>query len=482
MFKNITKKFSLFRPILAILILFIPLYPKFPLSTVKNTYVAIRLDDIIISISILIWVLLQIKKKLPILKNPLFKLFLIYFASTFLSTLHAILILKTTPTNLLTLHFLRRIEYMLVAFIAIDATQSKKDLKYPFIFLIIASVFVALYGYGQKYFAWPIISTMNEEFSKGYILNLTEWSRVSAAFAGHYDLAAFLSVILVLILGITLKLKKKLLKIPILIIWLILFQLLVFTVSRISIFAFWGGAVLMLLLIKKKLWIVPVSLLVIFNLFKSDQLNNRLVATIQTLKPKPTVTIIEPSPLPKPTLKFKPSPIPTLKFKPSPIPTVFRNPTPQKYPEIDIDAGVSRSGEIRFNIEWPRAINAFYKNPLLGTGLGSITLATDNDYLRLLGESGIFGFLSFFAIFFYFFIHSVKKKQNYLIYIFLACLFTTLANAIFIDVFEASKTAYLFWIMMGIYYKILKFHNHHPDHPQAEKNPLRHLERSERSL
>jgi len=465
MFKNITKKFNILRPVLAILILFIPLYPKFPLSTVKNTYVAIRLDDIIISVSILIWAILQIKKRLPVFKNPLFKLFLIYFAGIFLSTLHAILILKTTPVNLLILHFLRRIEYMLVAFVAVDAISTKKDLKYPLFFLITASIFVALYGYGQKYFNWPIISTMNEEFSKGYILNLTKWSRISAAFAGHYDLAAFLSVILVLILGITLKSKKSLLKIPISIIWLILFQLLVFTVSRISIFAFWGGAIFMLLFIKKKIWIIPVSLLVILNLFKSDQLNDRLVATIQTLKPKPTVTVILPSPSPQPTLKLKISPIPTPKSKTTPIPTVFRHPTPPEYPEVDIDAGVSRSGEIRFNVEWPRALNAFYKNPLLGTGLGSITLATDNDYLRLLGESGIFGFLSFFVIFFWFFIHSLKKNQNYLIYIFLACLLTTLANAIFIDVFEASKTAYLFWIMIGIYYKILKFYNRHSDHP-----------------
>ncbi|MBU4397194.1 O-antigen ligase family protein, partial [Patescibacteria group bacterium] len=238
----------------------------------------------------------------------------------------------------------------------------------------------------------------------------------------------------------------------------------------ISIFAFWGGAIFMLLFIKKKIWIIPVSLLVILNLFKSDQLNDRLVATIQTLKPKPTVTVILPSPSPQPTLKLKISPIPTPKSKTTPIPTIFRHPTPPEYPEVDIDAGVSRSGEIRFNVEWPRALNAFYKNPLLGTGLGSITLATDNDYLRLLGESGIFGFLSFFIILFWFFIHSLKKNQNYLIYIFLACLLTTLANAIFIDVFEASKTAYLFWIMIGIYYKILKFYSRHPDHPQGEKN------------
>ena len=35
----------------------------------------------------------------------------------------------------------------------------------------------------------------------------------------------------------------------------------------------------------------------------------------------------------------------------------------------------------------------------MGTGFSSITLATDNDFLRLLGETGITGFMAFFLIF-----------------------------------------------------------------------------------
>jgi uncharacterized membrane protein YwzB len=94
--------------------------------------------------------------------------------------------------------------------------------------------------------------------------------------------------------------------------------------------------------------------------------------------------------------------------------------------------------------------------------LGSITLATDNDYLRLLGESGLLGFLTFISIPLFFIIHTIplifKKSltsQNYLSLILFSGLLATLANAIFIDIFEASKTAYSFWIMMGIYYQSL---------------------------
>ena len=64
------------------------------------------------------------------------------------------------------------------------------------------------------------------------------------------------------------------------------------------------------------------------------------------------------------------------------------------------ELGVYRSFQIRLNIEWPRAIRAFWKNPFLGTGYSSITIATDNDYLRILGETGIFGLLSFVLLFF----------------------------------------------------------------------------------
>src|SRR5205814_2283829 len=55
-------------------------------------------------------------------------------------------------------------------------------------------------------------------------------------------------------------------------------------------------------------------------------------------------------------------------------------------PQMASPAVEDRSTSIRLNVEWPRAVRALTKNPLLGTGYSSITLATDNDYLRALGE------------------------------------------------------------------------------------------------
>ena len=464
MIKNL-KNIKILRIILALLILFIPLYPKFPLFSVNHTYVAIRLDDIIISLVIFIWLIYQVINKFPVFKKDIFKIFLVYFLAIILSGLNAYLINQIDPPSILLLHLLRRLEYMSLFFVTLDSIYDKNDLKYPLIFLSIATFFVDLYGYGQKYISLPVISTMNEEFSKGQLLTMNTWTRISSTFAGHYDLAAYMSVVLVIIGSFAVLSKNIYAKLVLILLWLFSFPILTSTASRVSIFAFWGGIILSFILIKKIIWIFPVSLLIIFSIFNNGDLNQRLLATIPSLTNqfRPQTTSV-PQPTSTPTPQLTPIPLPSQPIIAitTPVPTVFRHGPVDEYLPIDADAGVARSGEIRFNVEWPRAINAFKKNILLGTGLGSITLATDNDYLRSLGESGILGFFAFSAIIGYFVLKTAKiifKKSNtsidYIALILFAALTTHLANAIFIDVLEASKTAYLFWIMMAIYYLAL---------------------------
>lgn len=467
MFKNL----NIFRPLLAVLILFIPLYPKFPLFNVSGTYVAIRLDDIVIALAILIWLIFQIKHRFPIFKQKITWLFLVYFVAITVSFVNALLIYQTEPPNILLLHLFRRFEYMSLFFITIESVKTLFDFKFLYLFSLISAVLVSVYGYGQKYFNFPIISTMNSEFSKGQLLQMNIWTRISATFAGHYDLAAYLSVILIIILGVALITKNKLVKIVSILVWLPIYQIFTYTASRISTFAFLGGIIFTLFFLKKYLWIIPVTGLVVFSIFQSQDLSQRLLATIPAFKnqfftnqsqniPTPTIIIT-----PTPTIpQVIVTPIVTTQ-KITPTPTIIRHQN-EPYPQIDADVGVARSGEIRFNAEWPRAITALKRNPLVGSGLGSITLATDNDFLRNLGESGLFGFISFFIINLFFVFKTLpllfKKNPttyNLLSIIFLGGLLTTLANAIFIDVFEASKTAYLFWIMMGLYYQSLTLKN-----------------------
>lgn len=464
MFKNL----NIFRPIIAILIFFIPLYPKFPLTNVSGTYVAIRLDDIVVAISILIWLIYQIIHKFPVLKLKITKLFLVYFLAIITSFITALLIYQTEPSNILILHLMRRFEYISLFFITISGIKSIADFKFSYVFFLIAITLVSVYGYGQKYLQFPVISTMNSEFSKGQLLQMNVWTRINSTFAGHYDLAAFLSVALIII-GVVFILSKNIwTKIISLLVWIAAYPIFTFTASRISTFAFLGGICFTLILLKKYFWIIPFVVLVGLSVFNSKDLNQRLLATIPALKNQIKTTTVSPTIVPTPTpipivVIITPKPI---SKSTTPTPIIIRHQPIETFPTADADAGVARSGEIRFNVEWPRAINAYKKNIITGSGLGSITLATDNDYLRLLGESGLLGFLSFMAINLFFIIKTIplifKKQKN--IYdlqsiIFFGCLVTTMANAIFIDVFEASKTAYLFWIMMGIYYQSLNLSN-----------------------
>lgn len=460
MFKNI----FILRPLLAVLILFIPLYPKFPLASVSGTYVAIRLDDIVVFSIFLIWLIYQFKNRFPVLKEPITKLFLAYFIAITTSFITATLIYQTDPPKILLLHLLRRFEYMSLLFITISAIKQHKDIKNFYAFSLIATVGVLLYGYGQKFLRFPVISTMNSEFSKGQWLQLDVWSRLSSTFAGHYDLAIYLSVILIIIGGVAVIQKNIWLRIANIIVWVFAYDMLTLTASRVSLVSFLVGMCLCLIIIRKYLWIIPVIILVSSSIFVSKDLNQRLLATIPALRQQFFPAKIQPTATPTtPVIAvITPNSNQPSKPKTTPVPTIFRHGPIEEVIPPDADAGVARSGEIRFNAEWPRAITAYRKNILLGTGLGSITLATDNDYLRNLGESGLLGFITFAAIFIFFTIKTLPKvftkkiePANYPILILFSSMITFLINATLIDAFEASKTAYTFWIMMGIYYYIL---------------------------
>lgn len=456
------KKISILRPILAILILFIPLYPKFPLANVSGTYVAIRLDDIVVAVAFFFWFFYQVKNRFPVFREKVTWLTFTYFAAITASLAYAVLISQTDPHTVLFLNYLRRFEYISLFYLTISAIQNRRDFKFPYIFMLLATVGVIIYGLGQKFLQFPVISTMNAEFSQGQLLQMDVWTRISATFAGHYDLAVYLSVILVIIGGIIVTHKNIWVKISNILIWLLSFYLLTLTASRVSIFAFYGGMCLTLILLRRYWWIIPVTAIFAFSLFTSGDLNQRLLATIPAFKIALSNQTI---PTSAPTL----APIPTVPViavntnipKVTPYPTVFHHPPVFEVIPVDTDTGVARSGEIRFNVEWPRAITAFEKNPLTGTGLGSITLATDNDYLRSLGESGLLGFTTFAVIMFFFMVKTwplIKSKQPAAVLplIFFGAMLTFLANATLIDVFEASKVAYLFWIMMGLYYQSLE--------------------------
>lgn len=132
----------------------------------------------------------------------------------------------------------------------------------------------------------------------------------------------------------------------------------------------------------------------------------------------------------------------------------------------------------RFQGEWPKAVSLFKKDILLGSGYSSTGLAVDNNYLRILGEVGLLGFFAYFGILLIAAIY-VKKTLVYVdsplvksfIFGLAAGSFGLLLNAFLIDVFEASKIAFTFWLLIGVVLGTLHFYQ------KEEINTLKELKK-----
>lgn len=435
---------------LAAILLAVPLYPKFPFLRIPGTYVSIRFEDFLIAVVsfiALIYFLPQIKE---ILNTKLVRSIILFLLIGFLSVISAVFLTKTITPYLGVLHWIRRIEYFIPFFIGLLYFRSKNNdpnlLEFFLKILMVVVMIAFIYGFGQKHFNWPVIITQNEEYSKGIALRWVPGSHINSTFAGHYDLATFLVLLLPIFISLFFIVPKKLTKIILLGVIFSGLWLLVNAISRISVVSYLLATSLALILLKKyKEILVVVLISVVFFGFSSDLLARYTrIIEVTYKKIAPQIKLINLLPnyevyaqeLPQKRVK-KSTPAPT----PTPVP-VFED----------------RSTSIRLNVEWPRAIRAFTKNPLLGTGYSSITLATDNDFLRLLGEVGILGFSAFILILLrigLLFKKTLPLIENYkgVKLAFMAGIYGATAgillNAIFIDVFEASKFAIILWLLMG---------------------------------
>lgn len=465
------------------LLFFIPLYPKFPLVSVLGTYVSVRLEDFFVAGIVFVFFVNLIRKKdFLLLKDSLTRLIILFFGIGLLSVLSGFFITKNITLHIAFLHFIRRVEYLSLFFVTYSSIKNFKQLKLFGWIILISSFGVIVYGLGQKFFGWPVVSTMNKEFSKGLILRLTWWARINSTFAGHYDLAAYMVMIFSLCVSAIMIVKKTIVRIVIFILALFSYYIIILTASRISFVAYLAG-VLVILFFSKKWWlVVPFLALSILGMVFSDDLGQRYAATfkidlsfmsgmvkipssriaeapeiVPTIVPVAIVTSVPV--VPKPLVTILPTPTPTLTPTPTPQPVATSS---GEYFE-PTQLAVSRSTDIRLKVEWPRAIGAFLKNPLLGTGYSSITLATDNDYLRILGETGILGALSFALVlaeivrkmFLFIIQKEADKKTKLLILGILGASVGYFINACFIDVWEASKIAFFFWIMIGVGLKVI---------------------------
>ncbi len=120
---------------------------------------------------------------------------------------------------------------------------------------------------------------------------------------------------------------------------------------------------------------------------------------------------------------------------------------------------------IRLDTLWPNALEGFKHNPLLGKSYATLNKesffhfleadSTDNNFLRTLGETGLLGFIAFYsiiaiAIYFAYKFHQVDRTYTSALSIgFIGASVGLLVNALYIDVFAASKVAFTYWALTG---------------------------------
>lgn len=475
---------NLVKILVAGFIFLIPLYPKFPLKFIDYTYISIRLEDVYVALIALVFLVQLIRKKVQL--NQRFLLTIVLFwVAVMISFLWGAYIQKTVIyKHLGFLHSLRRIEYSLIFFLITSTSKSRKDFIFYLTCLILTLVMVCLYGIGQKFFGFPAVQTMNPEFAKGHILFLTPEARVSSTFAGHYDLAAYLVFFLPISLGVYLWRRK----LAFFLIFVLALFTLTLTASRSSSLAYLISICAFLIYLRKFKLLLFVVILSVGLSFTTSNLSSRWAQALrvkQIYVNEKTGQVVIPQ---KMTTKELPAgnlymeidkatektSAQTEKLLRDKIIEDLRDEAKKSGKTLTasqeaemaatISAGLKPVSTVvsdisfatRIQVEWPRAINAFLKNPLLGSGPSSITEATDGDFFRWLGEMGLLGTLIFVFFLFsmvkfiYLKINHFSLTEKYLYIGFIFGLFGLLLNAVYIDVFEASKAAYTFWTVSGI--------------------------------
>jgi hypothetical protein len=236
------------------LIAFIPLYPKLPLfEAIPGYIVRIRLEDIVIFLTAGVWLVQVIRRKV-VWRTPVFWMMAAYAVAGLLSVISAVVITQTVPAEVIhigktILHYFRYLEYFSLFVIVFSAVKSRQHVKVLLAVFALSVLAIVVYGYGQRYYYWPVYSTMNREFSKGLRLYLTEHARVQSTFGGHYDLAAYLVVTLPLLLSLAFLAKRKVLKVLLHVIHWSGVWLLVVSASRTSFIAYLIGVFVVVSLI-----------------------------------------------------------------------------------------------------------------------------------------------------------------------------------------------------------------------------------------
>lgn len=262
-----------FKYLIAALLVMVPLYPKFPFIQIPGTYVSIRTEDfllVIVGIYTLIRFIPDIKR---IFQNKIFRAILIFLTIGLVSLISGVFLTKTVVFSVGIFHFIRRIEYFMpfLAIMAFFPYDKDKNLEFYIKVLMIVVFAAFIYGIGQRYFNFPVIITQNSESSKGLALRWTPGSHITSTFAGHYDLAAYMVLVLPIFISLIFVLKDRYSKILLGVVTAAGFWLLVNSASRIALISYLLSVFISLFILKKyKAMILILLVSIILSGFSSS--------------------------------------------------------------------------------------------------------------------------------------------------------------------------------------------------------------------
>jgi hypothetical protein len=400
----------LVRPMTFVLmfILLIPLVPKLPMIALQGYYVPVRFEDFFILLCLAI--VLSRRSLYP--SPPIPKLYvtwlLVFLFLSFASTAWGVAVLATVKLKTGGLFLLRIAEYFSVFLISLSEIRTLKQMRGLIIASALSTLGVNLYAILQEFSLVPVFNTMHMDdqiVSIYYTGGSFADTRLFSTFSGPYDLAAFYVILTpcFLLLAIQPRLSS----------W-----------ARTAYSVLFGSCMLCSYLTFSRISMAALAVSLMIALWLG---NRRMLAVL----------------------------IPPLSL----IPVVLFSGFRERLEGIQTYGIREGSLSARLEYGWVKAWDAFTRSPVLGSGLGSFTnqgVGVDGFYLLLLGMVGVLGLLVFLIIQFQglticyrVFRSFADPTVRWFAGGLLAGSIGLAIDAIFIDIYFASKIAEVYWFFIG---------------------------------
>lgn len=421
------------------------LVPKFDLLAVPGTTTTIRFEDFAVAGLYVIWLgWLAWRRKWP-QWSWVHVLMLVVVLVGVLSTSWGMIAGHVTHPELGVLNVLRRIEYFGMFWVAFSWMRPERLKQYVGVLLGISLVVVIVavlqfFGWLPMFSTWQGYSGQVLYFDQNFIFLIS-------TFAGHYDLGGYLILMTPIAMAGLLLMRRVFLKLLLALLLAGYYFVLYFSYSRAAYVAIMGEMVIFFVLVKMY-WL---SLLPALNIARVGY----LYMTGKFSRYDYDIAIVKTTPTPTVAAGHH---VATVSATPVPHISPVHKLTPAKSIAISDDTAVTLDpgGAARIDV-WKNAWNHFVHHPIFGTGYSSIGTGADNNYLRMVAETGLVGLVAFLALVgyvIYYFFRSAMELMKGWPRLFLLALVTgmvgLLAQAVLIDIFESSKVALLLWFLVGL--------------------------------